>query len=290
MLPENFSCDQLHGALTTAGLAAFLTYPLAVDGPALLRDYAAGRIRIAGRTEQREKSPAQIHPNALRMVAAGPRVIALQPVRGVIYSGASEIDEEEWGLFNTDRIHHTAAAVSADKSVQMLLLNFDTPGGSVLGLRSAADALLQLKAERPDIALVGYSQRLCASAGMYLAAALDQFHAAPGAYIGSIGTVGELWSWKGFQEKLGIDKRVYTGDSKLKGMGRTAITPEQDAHMQQLVQQYSDEFKGWMLARRGLSQESMQGQAWEARLAPAGMADSAVFVTLEAFLATALGL
>lgn len=292
MLPENISFDQLHGALTTAGLAAFLQFPLALDADALLRDYASGRIRIGFRGEPAaaEKAPAQMHPNALRLLSTGKQTIALQPVTGVIYNGVTPGQEMDYGLFNTDRIHAAAAAVAANPAVKMLLLNFDTPGGSVMGLRSAADALLGLKAARPDVALVGYSQRLCASAGMYLAAALDQFHAAPGAYIGSIGTVAELWSWKGFQEKLGIDKRVYTADSRLKGLGRTAITPEQDAHMQALVKTYSDEFKGWMLARRGLAAESMQGQAWEARLAPAGMADSTVFVTLEQLLATALGL
>lgn len=293
MFPKNFSFDQLHGALTTAGLASFLTYPLAVDQSALLRDYASGFIRINVRSDPQaavDKQKPQLLTNDLRYLTAGKQAVAIQPVKGVIYGGVSPAMEENYGLFNTDRLHHTAAVVAGNPAVKMLLLNFDTPGGSVLGLRSAADALLGLKAARPDMALVGYSQRLCASAGMYLAGALDQFHAAPGAYIGSIGTVAELWSWKGFQEKLGIDKRVYTADSTLKGLGRGAITPEQDAHMQALVKQYSDEFKGWMLARRGIDPAAMQGQAWEARLAPAGMADSTAFVTLEQFLATALGL
>lgn len=292
MLTENFSFSALHTLLTGAGLAAFLNYPLAVDGPALLRDYTAGRIRIdTRRGAAREGKPA---PNDLRYLNAGGRssdqLIALQPVIGVIYAGADADREQDYGMFNTDRIHHTAAQVRGNNNVKMLLLNFDTPGGSVLGLRSAADALLSLKSQRPDMALIGYAQRLNASAGMYLAAALDEFHAAPGAYIGSIGTVAELWSWKGFQEKHGIDKRVYTADSTLKGLGRSAITPEQDAHMQQLVKTYSDEFKGWMLARRGIQPAAMQGQAWEARLAPAGMADSTAFVTLEEMLAVAFGL
>ena len=290
MSPETFSFSHLHGLITAAGLASFLQYPLAIDGPALLRDYAAGRIRIDPGPAAAQREQPQILRNDLRLLTVGQQTVAIQPVTGVIYSGVSPQQEEYHGLFNTDRIHHTAAAVQTNPAVKMLLINFDTPGGSVMGLRSAADALLGLKSARPDVALVGYSQRLCASAGMYLAAALDQFHTSPGAYIGSIGTVAELSSWKGFQEKLGIDKRVYTADYTLKGMGRTAITPEQDAHMQALVKTYSDEFNGWMLARRGLQPDAMQGQAWEARLAPAGMADSTVFTTVEQFLATALGL
>lgn len=298
MLPENISFSHLHGALTAAGLLSFLSYPVAIDGPSALQDYATGRLRIDLRRGdvQRENAraaaeeQARIHPNGLRFHTHGTSLVAIQPVKGVIYSCVSA-DEEEWyGLFSTDRLHHTAAAVQSNPAVKLLLLNFDTPGGSVLGLRSAADAMLGLQQARPDLAVVGYSSRLCASAGMYLAAACQAFHAAPGAYIGSIGTIASLTDSTGFWEKLGIRTQFYIADSTLKDMGRGRIKPEHDAHMTALVEQYSAEFKSWMTTRRGLSAEAMQGQAWEARLAPAGMADSTAFVTVEEFLAAALGL
>jgi ClpP class serine protease len=166
----------------------------------------------------------------------------------------------------------------------------DTPGGSVLGLRSAADALLSLQEQRPDLSVMSYAQRLNASAGMYLAAATQAFHAAPGAYVGSIGTIAALTDYSGMKEKFGISTRVYTADSTLKDLGRGPITAAHDAHMTEMVQSYSDEFKNWMSARRGVAPGAMHGQAWEARLAPAGITDSTAFVTFAEFLATALGL
>ncbi len=283
----------LHSILTAAGLASSLNFPVALDIPAALQEYAAGRIRLdplPSAATRSDPSAAAPHPNDLQFIGAGSQLIAVQPVRGPIVSGISPDAEEWYGLFNLDRIHSTARAVAANPAISALVLLMDTPGGSVLGLRSAADALMALPVQRPGLAVVSYTQRLAASAGMYLAAATQAFHAAPGAYIGSIGTVATLSDSSGFWAKLGVDRRVYTADSALKGMGMGPITAEQDAHMQATVQQYSDEFKGWMSDRRGLAPAAMQGQAWEARLAPPGMADSASIPTFEEFLAAMLGL
>jgi ClpP class serine protease len=229
-------------------------------------------------------------PNALYVVRGPTSAIAIQPVRGVIVSGASAVQEEYYGLYNLDRIHSAVAAVAADSTITGLVLQMDTPGGSVLGLRSAADALLSLQEQRPDLSVMSYAQRLNASAGMYLAAATQAFHAAPGAYVGSIGTIAALTDYSGMKEKFGISTRVYTADSTLKDLGRGPITAAHDAHMTEMVQSYSDEFKNWMSARRGVAPAAMHGQAWEARLAPAGITDSTAFVTFAEFLATALGL
>ena len=282
----------LHSLLTAAGLAASLNYPAALDVPAALQEYAAGRIRIdpLPSAAARNAAPADIHPNDLQLLAVGSQIIAIQPVRGVIVSGGNPEAENWYGLFNLDRIHSTARAVINNPSVSALVILLDTPGGSVLGLRAAADALMAIPAQRPGFNVIAYTQRLAASAGMYLAAAAQSFHAAPGAYIGSIGTVATLSDSSGFWAKLGVDRRVYTADSTLKGMGMGPITDQQDAHMQATVQQYSDEFKAWMRDRRGLKPAAMQGQAWEARLAPKSMADSASIPTFEEFLAAMLGL
>lgn len=289
MIDQNIFAN-LPAALQAAGLMSFLQMPLAVDGAALMQDFTLGRIRLtAPQSAGTPAAPGELHPNDLRLLANGTTLAALQPVTGVVRNGVSPKQEADYGLFNTDRITRAAAAVAANPAISALVLNFDTPGGSVMGLQSAADSLLALKALRPDVAVIGYSSRLCASAGMYLAAAADQFHAAPGAYIGSIGTVAQLSSWAGFHEKLGIDSRTYTADSDLKSLGRGPITAAHDEHINSLVQQYSDEFKSWMSARRGLKPDAMRGQAWEARLAPAGMADSVGYTSLESLLAVILG-
>ena len=287
MLLQNSSLDSL---ITAAGLASYLQFPVALDTAALLQEYAAGRVRIAAPAAAMGDGDRDTDPNALYVVRGPTSAIAILPVRGVIVSGASAVQEEYYGLYNLDRIHSAVAAVAADSTITGLVLQMDTPGGSVLGLRSAADALLSLQEQRPDLSVMSYAQRLNASAGMYLAAATQAFHAAPGAYVGSIGTIAALTDYSGMKEKFGISTRVYTADSTLKDLGRGPITEAHDTHMKDMVQSYSDEFKSWMKERRGVDPSAMHGQAWEARLAPAGITDSTAFVTFAEFLATALGL
>lgn len=285
MLLQNSSLDSL---ITAAGLASYLQFPVALDTAAILQEYAAGRVRLQAAVQS--AADPNNDPNALYVVRGPTSAIAILPVRGVIVSGASAVQEEYYGLYNLDRIHSAVAAVAADSTITGLVLQMDTPGGSVLGLRSAADALLSLPEQRPDISVLSYAQRLNASAGMYLAAATQAFHAAPGAYVGSIGTIAALTDYSGLKEKFGISTRVYTADSTLKDLGRGPITDAHDTHMKDMVQSYSDEFKNWMKERRGVDSSAMHGQAWEARLAPAGITDSTAFVTFAEFLATALGL
>jgi ClpP class serine protease len=285
MLLQNSSLDSL---ITAAGFASYLQFPVALDTAALLQEYAAGRVRLQAAVQS--AADPNNDPNALYVVRGPTSAIAILPVRGVIVSGASAVQEEYYGLYNLDRIHSAVAAVAADSTITGLVLQMDTPGGSVLGLRSAADALLSLQEQRPEISVLSYSQRLNASAGMYLAAATQAFHAAPGAYVGSIGTIAALTDYSGLKEKFGISTRVYTADSTLKDLGRGPITDAHDTHMKDMVQSYSDEFKNWMKERRGVDSSAMHGQAWEARLAPSGITDSTAFVTFAEFLATALGL
>ena len=287
MLLQNSSLDAF---ITAAGLASYLQFPVAVDTSALLQEYAAGRVRIAAPAAAMRDEDRDADPNALFVVRGPTSAVAILPVRGVIVSGASPRQEEYYGLWNLDRIHSAVAAVAADPTISGLVLQMDTPGGSVLGLRAAADALLSLQDQRPDVSVLSYAQRLNASAGMYLAAATQAFHAAPGAYVGSIGTIAALTDNSGLMQKLGISTRIYTADSTLKDLGRGPITDAHDAHMKDMVQGYSDEFKSWMKNRRGIEPSSMHGQAWEARMAPKGITDSTAFVTFAEFLATALGL
>lgn len=293
---SEFSLSALSGALAAAGLSAFLSEPVYINGPSVARAYMTGRIRIhlggspAPAPQQAAPGGGQaLHRNDLQLIDLGSgQLVAVQPVTGIIMPGASPAEEEYYWMFNLDRLHHAVAFVSATPAVKSLILRMDTPGGSVMGLNGAAQALQSLAQRRPDMAAVAYVQHDCCSAGMYLAAALQQIHAAPGARVGSIGTIASLSDSTGFWQKLGFETRYYTADSKLKAMGRGTITEEHDAYMQDLVGQYSKEFKSWMAERRGLAAADMHGQAWEARLAPAGMVDSAVCCTFEEFLAAGL--
>lgn len=286
--------EEIHAALTAAGLASLLTQPLALHGPSVLQDYVSGRIRIdPGPAAMAAAKPeaAPPHPNDLQIISG--LGIAVQPVRGIIHAGVEPWQENYHGLFNLDRIHHTVARIAGDPSIRTLVLRMDTPGGSVFGLHAAAEALRSLEVSRPDMSRAAYVQRLCASAGMYLAAATEQIHTSPGAVVGSIGTIASLTDSSGFWQKLGFTTHVFTADSGLKALGKGGVAVPQHHldYMEETVREYSAEFKSWMKERRGIDDGAMQGQIFEACRSlrqATGMIDSAAFNTFEEFLAAGL--
>ncbi len=288
MIPDLFT--NIAPAVQMLGVASLMQQPWAVHVPSLMELYISGGIRAREQVKAEMVQAQQSnHPNDMRVYEdVG---VAVQPVRGVIYPGVSRMDEAWDGLFNTDRIHAATAAVAAMPGIKTLVFQMDTPGGSVFGLDPAAKAIVNLQRQRKDLSCVAFVGRLCASAGMYLAAACnDGIHATPGAVVGSIGTISSLTDTSGLWEKLGMKKMMFTADSSLKGLGTGGVAPtaEHIAHMEAMTAAYSKEFKGWMKKQRNLSPADMQGQIFEARKAPAGMVDSAVFTSVEQMLAAGL--
>lgn len=287
--------QSIQAAAQAGSLAAMLSQPWAICVPSLAQDYMAGRVKLPG-TVQRIEVTGQTWEEYCRDRANeknGLKVhadlgIAVQPVSGVMYSGASHEDEMWSGAFNTDRIARACEVVAADASIHTMVFRFNTPGGSVYGLDTAAKAITAMQNRRRSLNCVAWTGHLCASAGMYIAAACGSIHAAPSAIVGSIGTIARLRDWSGFKEKLGVKDHTFTADSSLKALGASPVTAEHIAHMEKMTALYSSEFKSWMKKRRGLKAEDMQGQYGEARHAPAGMVDSACFLTMEAMLAAGL--
>lgn len=282
MLPD------LSNLLQAGSIAAILSEVLAIHAPSALQDYTMGRLRIPDPTAEMALTAREEHPNALQLY---PELgLAIQPVNGVMFPGVSAIREEWYGYFNTDRICRTCEAIVQNKAIRTLILVMDTPGGAARGLHPASEALVALPSQGSGLEVHTYVPRLCASAGMYLAGSTQSIHAAPAAVIGSIGTIASLTDSTGFWAKLGMKDYLFTdGNLKSLGSARHGVSEEHKKWMQQEVDTISAEFKGLMRQRRkGIREEDMQGQIFEARRAPAALRDTATFLTLEQFIAAGI--
>jgi signal peptide peptidase SppA len=156
--------------------------------------------------------------------------------------------------------------------LRTLVLNINSPGGSVTGLQETAENLRELA---ENVRLVAYADCLCASAGYYLAAACDEIYTAPSAMIGSIGTYvaalddSRAWELEGLSLKL-----FRVGTLKAIGHPGKTWTPEEEAHLQQMADDAGAEFRGWCLSRRpGIPDAAMQGQVFFGKSAPTGLID-----------------
>lgn len=116
---------------------------------------------------------------------AGSTLLAV-PVQGAIMGSASDgvpLGGAAYGYEIADLIDDLDAEDSAG-----LLLEMNTPGGTIYGSRAIADAVARYQ-ERTDQPVVAFVRGLSASGGMYAMAGADEIIADHGSLVGSIGVI-----------------------------------------------------------------------------------------------------
>jgi len=129
---------------------------------------------------------------------AGSRVLAV-PVTGVSLGGES--DGATFG--GTTYGYEVADVIDAldEDDADGLVLELNTPGGTIYGSRAIADAVTRYQ-ERTGHQVMAHVQGLSASGGMYAMAGADQIVADHGSLVGSIGVV--MGPFQRFRDVTGI--------------------------------------------------------------------------------------
>lgn len=166
-------------------------------------------------------------------------------------SGATSLEEQ---------MRQFQDALSND-DVSAIILDFDTPGGSAMGLEEAALQILAARAQpKPVVAL---ANSMCCSAGYYLASQADMFYATPTAMVGSIGVRMIAESDDRQRKNDGIDVEYTYVSGPLKG-GDGPMTAAQKSELDKIGETFFENFKtAIMRARPTLDVESIAtGAVW----------------------------
>lgn len=162
--------------------------------------------------------------------------------------------------------------VAADSGIGTVVIHFNSPGGSVIGLDETAANLRDLAEEKR---VVAYTDFQCCSAAYYLACACDEIYAAPSAVIGSIGTYiaalddSRAWEMEGFELKL-----FRVGELKAIGAAGKPWTAVEEEFLQASADRAGGQFREWVAERRpGTGMEAMEGQWFFAKDAPSALHD-----------------
>jgi len=200
------------------------------------------------------------------MVESPDGKIVIQPVSGFMCPYADAEEEAFFGMFDTNRVRETVQYAAKNPNVKCLVLAIQSPGGSSMMNRENAQALVDLKEQRPDIGTVAYIEGVGASAAYYLASGCDEIHAASGSIVGSISSIGIYDESYDLFSRMGVTRHVFTG-GKHKSMGHAGVkfTEEQLAEAERITMSFDSEFRGFVGARRGLNNDAMQGQVFIAR-------------------------
>jgi signal peptide peptidase SppA len=184
---------------------------------------------------------ADIEDESAQGVSAGPRsrgnvrsgAIAVIPVHGAIVQRASQINICDGGT-STQQISAALADASADDTVSQILLDIDSPGGSVYGVQELAAEIQQAK--KPVIAV---ANSLAASAAYWIGCAATEFYVTPGGEVGSIGVWQAHQDWSKAMEEEGVSiTLISAGKFKVEGNPYQPLDAEAQSFMQSRVDDY----------------------------------------------------
>lgn len=198
--------------------------------------------------------------------------IAVVPVRGVIGSRASLIDDVSPGRGSSvQKISGLLQKAAADQAVRAVLLDIDSPGGTVGGIPELAGEIRAFTdtTGKPVWAFAGGAM---ASAAYWLGAAAQRVLATPSATVGSIGVYTVLEDSHRLAEQEGVDVHVVsTGEHKGAGESGSRVTRAHLEGAQETVDATFAMFRRDLAADRQLADQALEcvctGQAWVAERA-----------------------
>jgi len=142
-----------------------------------------------------------------------------------------------WSMFlggtSTTRLTQQLRALAADDSVATILLNVDSPGGTVSGLPELA-AEVRRTAESKHV--VAIANDMAASAAYWIASQADEVIATPEALVGSVGVFTMHQDVSGMMEQLGVRTTfIQAGKHKTEGNPFEPLSDDARAHVQSIV-------------------------------------------------------
>ncbi len=224
--------------------------PEAMDGIiGLAMDMAAGKLFTLPQSEA---------PQSIMSVADG---VATISITGPLLPTTDEFDRVMLGATSLDEVRSTVESAAADPSVTSIVLNIDSPGGTVRGTPEAADAIYEASKVKPVRA---HTSGTMASAAYWLGSQATSVSMTRSASVGSIGVMVPHIDQSKRAEMLGVKVELFTtGKFKAAGFPGTSLTESQRELIQERIDQVFGEFKSAVTRQgRKIPAEAMQGQTF----------------------------
>ena len=183
-----------------------------------------------------------------------PDKIVVIPLTGSITTGDSS--SLSGSTITPGLVRDYLSRVEKDEAVRAIVLRIESPGGEIEPCHEILLELERIKETMPIVASMGGT---AASGGYYIATPADKIVALPTTQTGSIGVISSAVNVEGFLDKLGIDIEIFKG-GKYKDMywGLRELTPEEEEIMQEMIDEYYEQFVEVVAERRGLSKEAVR--------------------------------
>lgn len=174
--------------------------------------------------------------------------IAVLPISGTIMPRGGGFFFELFGLTSAESIGQKFAAAVADSSVGAIILDVNSPGGSVQGIDELSKQIFDARGSKPIVAVANH---LAASAAYWIATAADELVVTPSGEVGSVGVFAAHTDISQALERDGIKTTLISaGKYKVEGNPYQPLSEEAQAAYQARVDQYYSMFTGAIARNR----------------------------------------
>jgi signal peptide peptidase SppA len=215
--------------------------------------------------------------------------VAVLPIHGVIAPRMNALSEISGGA-TYEQASQALAEVMANPEVSTIVLDIDSPGGSVMGATEFAREVMKARTKKTIIAQANYE--MC-SAAYWIGACATEIVASPSSMVGSIGVYSIHEDLSAALEQAGV-KLTYlsAGKFKVDGNEAEALSDTARARLQAIVDGAYATFVGDVALGRGISVDKVQSRYGEGSVLNATEAKAAKMIdriaTLDETLARVL--
>ncbi len=203
--------------------------------------------------------------------------IALLPLYGVVTQRGNMVDDVSGpGSTSTQQFSSALRQLLADDTVGQILIDIDSPGGSVYGVAELADEIQSARSQKPIVAV---ANSLAASAAYWIGCSASEFYVTPGGEVGSIGVWQAHQDYSQALEESGVKTTLISaGKFKVEGNPYSPLDADAQSFMQSRVDDYYAAFTKSVARGRGVSVAQVREGMGQGRVlgAEAALAQSMV--------------
>jgi capsid assembly protease len=218
----------------------------------------------------------QVQPEAAVRPATVQGAVQVIPVLGPISQRGGGLFEMFFGGTSVERVGKALTAALQDGSIGAIVLDIDSPGGSVRGVPELAEAIHAARGSKPIVAL---ANSVAASAAYWLGSAATELMVTPSGEVGSIGVWAAHIDYSKELEEMGETVTLISaGKYKVEGNPYQPLGEDARDYMQGQIDDYYGMFLKAVARNRGVDVEQARGEFGEGRMVMAKPAQKAGMV------------
>lgn len=193
-----------------------------------------------------------------RETAVAPGSIAVLPIYGALSHRMHLMENVSSNGTSAEAVLLQFNQMVNDPNVGAIVLDIDSPGGSVFGITELADAIFAARGSKPIIAV---ANSMAASAAYWIASQADELVVTPSGEVGSIGVFSLHEDWSKNLENEGIKLTfIFAGKHKVEGNPFEPLPQEAADYEKSRVDEIYGDFIKSVGRGRGVSQAKARGE------------------------------